>query len=274
MTHAASKTPDQRLVRTTVDGVTSWVARQYGALVAFSERGGGVSEPPFASLNLAAHVGDDPAAVARNRWAWLGSLGLTEYAGRLTMADQVHGERIALVTLAEAGSGADPLGGLAPVAATDALVTRVPGLPLALCFADCVPVALVAPGPVVAVVHAGWRGALASLPGKAASALASEAGCSAGEVVAFVGAHIRACHYQVGDAIMSQFVNTFGTVAQAHSGGLDLDAVVTASLMSAGVASCNIARLGICTAEAGDHFFSYRNSAGVTGRHAALACIL
>jgi copper oxidase (laccase) domain-containing protein len=133
---------------------------------------------------------------------------------------------------------------------------------------------LVAPGPSVAVVHAGWRGALASLPGETVGKLAEVAGCSAGEIVGYVGAHIGACHYEVGPEIMSQFVNTFGTVARAESGGLDLDAVVSASLTSAGVDSCNIVRLGICTAEATDRFFSYRAEAGVTGRHAALACIL
>ena len=73
---------------------------------------------------------------------------------------------------------------------------------------------------------------------------------------------------------MSQFCNTFGTVARAVSGGLDLDAVVTASLVDAGVAPCSIARLGTCSAEATDRFFSYRAEDGRTGRHAAFACVL
>jgi len=73
---------------------------------------------------------------------------------------------------------------------------------------------------------------------------------------------------------MSQFVNSFGTFARAESGGLDLDAVVTASLDRAGVTPCNIARLGSCTAETTDRFYSYRAEGGNTGRHSALACIL
>jgi copper oxidase (laccase) domain-containing protein len=73
---------------------------------------------------------------------------------------------------------------------------------------------------------------------------------------------------------MSQFVNTFDTVARAESGGLDLGAAVTVSLRSAGVDPCNIAGLGVCTAETTDRFFSYRAEAGLTGRHGALACIL
>jgi polyphenol oxidase len=124
------------------------------------------------------------------------------------------------------------------------------------------------------VVHAGWRGALASLPGKTASQVAREASCDTAHVRAYVGAHVRACHYEVGDALMSQFVNAFGTFARAESGGLDLESVVSASLERAGVTRCNIARLGTCSAEATDRFFSYRGEGGVTGRHAALACIL
>ncbi len=248
--------------------------RDAGVVIAFSERGGGVSDPPFASLNLAAHVGDDPAAVDENRSRLLGALGLEDFRDRLTMAEQVHGDRIALVDAGSAGSGARAMGARRPLAGTDAVMTVEPGVPLLLCFADCVPVILVAPGPAIAVVHAGWRGALGSLAGTAVSELASVAGCEVAEVAAYIGAHVRACHYQVGAEIMSQFVNAFGTLARASSGGLDLDAVVSASLERAGVAPCNIARLGTCTAETTDRFFSYRAENGRTGRHAALACIV
>jgi len=245
-----------------------------GVVVAFSERCGGVSEAPFASLNLAGHVGDSAPRVDRNRGLWLEGLGLASVRDRLCMADQVHGENIAVVDESHAGMGAFVAAGRPPVSATDALLTTVRLTPLALCFADCVPIVLVAPGPAVAVVHAGWRGALASLPGAAVTAVARAAGCTGADVIAYIGPHIGACHYQVDGALMSQFVNTFGTVARAESGCLDLDAVVTTSLQSAGVASCNIARLGTCTAEATDRFFSYRAEGGVTGRHAALVCIL
>jgi polyphenol oxidase len=243
-------------------------------VVAFSEREGGVSAGPFGSLNLASHVGDSPADVDSNRSAFLGALDLGADRALLTCAEQVHGSAIAFVDQINAGHGAFASSGSGPVAATDALATSLGHVPLMLCFADCVPIVLVAPGPAVAVVHAGWRGTLDSLPGKAVSALCSASGADPREVLAYVGAHIRACHYEVGSEILSQFVNVFGTFARAESGHLDLDAAVTASIESAGVASCNIARLGVCTAEATDHFFSYRAEGGVTGRHAALACIV
>jgi YfiH family protein len=245
-----------------------------GVTIAFSERAGGVSDAPFDSLDLAAHVGDDPAAVDENRLRLLDALGLTAHRSLLTVPEQVHGEHIAMVSRANAGSGAFADSGPLPLQRTDALLTIEPGVPLMLCFADCVPVVLVAPGPAVAVAHAGWRGALAGLPGKTAKRLAREARCEPDEILAYVGAHIRACHYEVSDETMSQFVNTFGTVARAESGGLDLAAVVNRNLIDAGVPSCSIASLGACTAEETDRFFSYRASGGRTGRHAALACIL
>jgi YfiH family protein len=260
------------------DPVSVWTDERLlldaGVVVGFTERAGGVSAAPFDSLNLASHVGDDPAAVDENRLRLLRALGLEGFRDQLTMAEQVHGGRIALVDPGTAGAGASARRGRPALAGTDAVITREVGVPIALCFADCVPVILVAPGPVVAVVHAGWRGALSSLPGTVVQQLARMASCEASAVTAYVGPHILGCHYEVSPETMSQFVNNFGTLARASSGGLDLDAVVSTSLDRAGVAPCSIARLGSCTAENTDRFFSYRAEGGRTGRHGAVACIL
>lgn len=269
-----------RLVHHEESGVGWWgddrLLERERVLIAFSERGGGVSAKPWEGLNLAGHVGDDPSAVDDNRTAFMQALGIGEYRPALTTSEQVHGDSIAVVGAGQAGSGAYASGVscVGPVPGTDALVCAIPEIPLLMCFADCVPVALVAPGPVVALVHAGWRGALASLPRRGVERLAATAGCSTSEIRAYVGAHIRACHYSVDERIMSHFVNAFGTVARADSGGLDLGAVVNASLVDSGVDSCNITALGICTAEATDRYFSYRAENGRTGRHGVLACIL
>ena len=259
-------------------GVRVWtdsrLLAEQGVVVGFSERCGGVSETPFRSLDLAAHVGDDPEAVDTNRTRFLGALGLRSLRSSLTISEQVHGRTITIIGEKEKGMGAFASRPPQPVPAADALLTNLVNVPLMLCFADCVPVVLVAPGPAVAVVHAGWRGALASLPGAATHRLAEVSGCDERRVVAYIGPHIGGCHYQVGNDVMSQFINAFGTFARADSGGLDLDAVVTASLTDAGVAQCNIARLEVCTTEATDSFFSFRAEQGRTGRHGALACIL
>ncbi len=257
-----------------------------GVLLAFAERLGGVSVGPYASLNLAGHVGDDPRAVDENRERLLDALGLGRLRGRLTTAEQVHGDGTAVIgegdTLPGSGAFADNTRttGVPPVPRTDALLVSAPEIPVLLCFADCVPIILVvteddAPaGPAAGVVHAGWAGALAGLPGLAARRLAQLSGCDPSRIRAYVGAHIGPCHYQVSAEIISQFVNTFGTVARAESGGLDLGAAVSASLTDAGVDPCSITSLGTCTAEATDRFFSYRAEGGLTGRHGAVVCIL
>lgn len=257
------------------NGVRYWTGSEPATDVVwgFSERGGGVSATPFGTLNLGSHVGDEPESVDENRNRLLDSAALGYLRHRLVMAEQVHGDRVVVVGEDEAGSGAYATSGPGPVPGCDALVTTVPNTPLLLCFADCVPVVLVAPGPAVGVVHAGWRGALLGIAGTAAGVLAAQAGCSAVEIRAFVGPHVCAHHYNVDEGIMSQFFNAFGTLARAESGGLDLGHVVAASLTQAGVDPCSIASLGTCTAETIDRFFSYRAEAGKTGRHGAFVCI-
>ncbi len=248
--------------------------RSCGIVVAFSLRTGGVSAPPLDSLNLAAHVGDDPGLVNENRRRFLEGLGLTCVAPSLVTAEQIHGEDVAWVGLAETGAGAQAGSGRPPVAGTDALLTKTPGVPLMLFFADCVPVVLVdSESGAIAVVHAGWRGALAGLPGKAVRELIA-AGSRAGSILAYIGPHICVEHYEVSNKLVTAFAQRFDTVCTAEAGRLDLGAAVSEDLSSSGVLVENICRLGVCTAEATDEFFSYRASSGATGRHAALAVIL
>jgi len=263
----------------TADGITvltdDGLLGEYGLLVAFTERTGGFSSPPFASLNLAAHVGDDTEAVDNNRASLMASLGLSDLRSRLTMAQQVHGTLVADVGGSEAGAGAfagaDAAG---PVPGADGLLTTGRDMPLMLCFADCVPVVLVATSPrrAVAVVHAGWRGALGGIAADGARRLAAAAGCDTSMIRAYVGPHIGPCHYEVDAGLLSQFVDAFGTIVAAQ-GRLDLGAVVSESLNGVGVPISSVCRAGMCTAERTDAFFSYRAD-GLTGRHGALACIL
>lgn len=271
---------EPRLTRLTRAGCAYWtdeaLTSRSGVVVAFSERGGGISEPPFASLNLGSHVGDDPTAVDENRAILLSALGLPGLRGRLTTAEQVHGHGVALVDGTDAGSGAWAHRGRPPVAGTDALVTLETEMPLLLMFADCVPVVLVSltrAVPGVAVVHAGWRGALAGIPAAAARALALATGGSCDTMLAYVGPHICAEHYEVDGDLMSRFAGRFVTVSRARSGGLDLAAAVLENLAEAGVPMGGQCCLDACTAEQTDRFYSYR-AEGLTGRHGAVAAIL
>lgn len=247
------------------------VFERFGVGIAFSERGGGVSAPPYDSLDLAGHVGDDPLAVDINRRRLLDVIGIGTLAPRLTTSDQVHGSRVVQVAEADAGAGACVASGPGPITGCDGLWTQVPGIPLLLMFADCVPVIVVDPaGPAVAVVHAGWRGLAAGVVERAVQSM--EHGRESGELMAFVGPHIGPCCYEIGDEIVSHFGNSFVTITAA-SKRFDLGAAVTYGLERAGIPKGRQWHLGICTAHTTDRFYSHR-AEGRTGRHSALAVIL
>lgn len=257
------------------DGVAIHTAPQLfeasGIGIAFSERAGGVSRGPYRSLNLAGHVGDDPALVDANRERLLASIGIGTIAESLTTAEQVHGTNVVEVGAEEAGSGAFVSRGRCAIPASDALWTRMRGVPLMLLYADCVPVIIARPSvPAVAVVHAGWRGAAAGIVGKAAAVLAALPGPE--DLTAFVGAHIGSCCYEVGPECVSQFDPAFATIT-AVSAHLDLGAAVADELERSGVPRERQWHLGICTADSTDRFYSHR-AEGQTGRHGALAVIL
>jgi hypothetical protein len=268
------------LRRAEAEHVIVHAARVDGTLpivVAFSERAGGVSRTPYDSLNLAAHVGDDPASVDENRTRFLGALGLAHLRSRLTLSRQVHGVRIAEVAPAEVGAGAYAALGRPPLPDADALLTLEPDVPLMLLFADCVPIVLVAPAvPAAAVVHAGWRGLSAGIVRMAVEGLSAAAVGS--DLFAYVGAHIQACCYEVGPEVHESFeqrslLSGSSGKLSAVCGPLDLSAAVVADLVRAGVPVQQQVHLGICTADSVGQFFSYRAESGRTGRHGALVVI-
>lgn len=246
-----------------------------GIGVAFSERAGGVSVSPYDSLNVAAHVGDDAETVDANRTRLLRAAGIESLRGRLTTAEQVHGERVAAVGPTNAGRGAWAVAGRGrpPLAAADAMLTVEREVPLMMFFADCVPVVLVATGERVgvAIAHAGWRGALARIAGSTLRALLGATGSTPAKVAAYVGPSVKQCCYEVDVTLMSRFANTFDTIP-AVGRGLDLTAAVVEDLLAQGMLPERVLVTEACTADEVGRFFSYRAS-GVTGRHAALAWI-
>ncbi|MBM6817662.1 laccase domain-containing protein [Olsenella uli] len=235
---------------------------------AFTERAGGVSRPPYASLNLGDRCGDDPASVAENRRRALAALGAQDLLDRLVCPRQVHGDRVVAVRSAE--PAALKAARAEALAGADAVVCVADEVPVLMCFADCVPVVLVAPGGF-AVVHSGWRGTLARICAKAARALAREAGCGTGDLLAYVGPHIGAADYEVSEELLRTFVGEFGEGVARAPRNLDLAFAVTSALADAGVAADRVAACDVSTARATDRFFSYRAEGGTCGRHAAVA---
>lgn len=237
-----------------------------GVRIAFTTRGGGVSAAPYASLNLGDHVHDELVSVKENRRLLMGALGVSSQdAMQLIVPNQVHGDVVlsvgedAAATRTAAREGAD------------GIVCAKAGVPVLLCFADCLPVVLVAPSGAFAVAHAGWRGAIADIPGKALRHLAAEASCNPSECNAYIGPHIGACCYETSQEILDRFVARYGDTCDAGARHLDLSAAVTASLVESGATMSRIYDTMLCTSCNNDRFFSYRADGGTTGRHAAFA---
>ena len=255
---------DPGLVRHDDGGPVWYEAHGDGWKVAFSTRLGGVSAPPYDSLNLGLATGDDADAVLRNRVAFAAVAGVS---GRdLVVPGQVHGVVLSEVGEGERGRGA--LGGAGVIAGTDGLLTRAPGLPLFVSFADCVPVVLVVgrPARALALVHAGWRGMAAGIVAAAAQAVGTYGDASAAVIGPSICPRCFAVSPDVGELFAARFPGTW------HDGRVDLWEAARRQLAAADLASADVVTSGLCTCH-DPEFFSHRRERGVTGRQAAIAWI-
>jgi polyphenol oxidase len=176
-----------------------------GVDAAVTARPGGVSPGPYASLNLSLSVGDDPANVLENRRRL--ATGFGARPADFVFAGQVHGAGVRVVGEADAGRGA--FSGEDAIPATDALVTRTPGVVLAILTADCVPIVLHDPvAGVLACVHAGWRGTVARVSAAAVAAM-QDLGSRPADVLAGIGPAIAASRYQVGPDVHQAVTQAF-----------------------------------------------------------------
>lgn len=218
-------------------------------------RAGGVSAPPYDSLNLAAHVGDAATAVEENRRRLRKALALPSEPAWL---EQVHGSSVTVLPRTDEGPA-------------DAAVTFTRGQVCAVLVADCLPVLLASrAGDRLGIAHAGWRGLAAGVVEATIAALDRRPD----ELVAWLGPSIGPTAFEVGDEVRTAFL--------AHDAGAerafcrspagrwlaDLPALARRRLGAAGVT--RISGGEHCTVTDAARFFSYRRD-GVTGRMAALA---
>jgi len=223
------------------------------ARVIFTDRHGGTSVAPYDSMNLAGHVGDDPAAVEENSRVLARRLGLVDPSTWVRPV-HMHGTDVLEVSVSPG-----------PIEA-DGAASTVPGLPLVALGADCAPIALVNDD-AVAAVHAGWRGALG---GVVEAGVAAVRRLGTGPVRAAVGPCICVRHYEFGADALAPLVARFGGRAAGTTDGgapaFDLPYALRCALDDAGVDEVTDTRC--CTVESADHF-SYRRDHR-TGRHAVV----
>lgn len=223
-------------------------------------RAGGVSEGPFASLNLAAHVEDDPVAVAANRTRLATELALPDKPEWLA---QVHG-----VCVHRLGDGrADE-----PVAA-DAVWSDRPGRVCAVLTADCLPVLFCDRDATrVAAAHAGWRGLAAGVLETTVAAMGGDPAA----VLAWLGPAIGPQAFEVGEEVRARFIADHPAAAAAFvpspAGRWLADIYALARIRLAAVGVTAVYGGGECTFTDADRFYSYRREPR-TGRMASLIYI-
>lgn len=244
-------------------GLESTAFREAGFLGLFTERTGGMSTAPFASLNLSYSSGDKAGNVAANRQQVIDALEIAPFA----VGGQVHGSHIVHVGSSRAGSGWDGPDSVIPD--TDGLSTKSRQVPLAIATADCVPVLLSSPTEGrVAAIHAGWRGTAAGIVDKAVDLFTEPT-----NLLAVIGPAARGCCYEVGvDVALSVAAGTAGGAVTEQRGGrtyLDLPRSIAETLRVLGVRQ--VEDEGSCTIHEQDRFFSHRRDGSPGGRQFAIA---
>lgn len=247
---------------------------------AVSTRLGGVSSEPFDSLNLALHVGDNPADVIANRRRFVQTLGFSP--ADIVTPNQVHGDKIFRVDENFRGCGCQNYADSIPE--TDALITNVDDLPLMLCFADCVPIFFVdVTNRAVGLAHGGWKGTLKKIAAKTLLTMHSEFGTRVEDCLVGIGPSIGPCCYAVGGEVVTRckaaFPNHHGELLIERDGKifLDLWRANVLQLTELGVPESNIDVAGECTCCQSAWYFSYRaaqkKNFDRTGRIAALIAL-
>jgi YfiH family protein len=257
--------------------------QEIGVTHAFSTRVGGMSEGPFASLNLGA-VGnesqrDTEANIAGNYRLLMEALECPPGTLRAWVS-QVHGRMVELIEREPENEYAETLEAevrdrFSGQLSADALVSSVPEVLLTIRVADCVPILLASrDGRFVAAVHAGWRGVVGNVTAKAVRTLHEAGGehATPGRLVAAIGPCISPTHFEVGEEVAAEFYQQgLETTVQPRPGAkphIDLQEAVRLQLERAGVTTIDTHEL--CTYRDGTDFYSHRRDHGITGRMAAV----
>ncbi len=228
-----------------------------------STRHGGVSPEPWNTLNFSIARGDLPERVQANRVRLAQALGLD--VNRFVRCQQVHGTGVAKVDGDDAGVAQE---------SADGSMTDTLELPLALVFADCVPVLLYDQrNHALGVCHAGWRGTVNGMVSSLLWAMQAAYNTNGADVIGCIGPSIGPGSYEVGEEVVAMatakliqaeryFHYPNGRDANPH---FDLWQANAAQLLAGGVPEAQIGVSGIDTAENTGDFFSHRAEKGQCG---------
>jgi YfiH family protein len=247
------------------------LSRHAGLFHTVSTRLGGISQPPYDTLNLSYHVGDDPNAVIENRDRFSASTGVP--LDNMVFCKQAHSAIVTNVGPIDRGRGARSLDDA--IGPTDAIITADDNTCLVVVVADCTPILIFDPVQrVVAAVHAGWRGTVARIVYHTVLQLKKDFNCDPKDLIVGIGPSIGPDCYQVGQDVLMKIREANLPEAKIlrfkseNDMYFDLHAANRLQLMDAGVLPTHIESADICSHCATDQFFSARRMKP-TGRFAA-----
>lgn len=243
----------------------------------FTTRLGGVSTGECHSLNLGFNRNDTWENVTENYKIITRQLGI-DYK-KLVFSNQVHEDKIAVVTAQDRGKGiiieSDLLG-------VDGLVTNERQVPIITFYADCVPLFFLDPvKKVIALTHSGWRGTVKQIGMKTIHTMKNKYSCKVGNILAAVGPSIGICHFEVDWPVAEEFYRVYQDEAERFiekkSNGkyhIDLWKANILQLKRAGIKDENITLAKECTYCNKHKYFSHRGDQGRTGSLAAIMMLV
>lgn len=229
----------------------------------FSTRCGGVSENEFYSLNLRMNCDDKKENVLKNFEIISAQIGVN--FENLVFSNQVHCDTILSVGKEDMGNGI-----ITPQKwdGVDGLITNVPGVPLAIFAADCVPVFFLdTKNKVIAMVHSGWKGTVLKIGAKCVEKMVREYSSDPCNILVGIGPSIGVCHFEVGDDVADIFRDTFGAsvLLKKEKWHVNMQKAIELQLLEKGILPENIIQADICTYCNCDLLFSHRKTAGKRG---------
>ena len=249
---------------------------QAGFCHAFSTRHGGVSQGELGSLNLGFSRGDERENVLENYRRLTQAIGVS--MDSLVLAAQTHTDRIRKVTRADCGEGITKK----TFADIDGLMTDETGVTLVTFHADCTPVFLADPiRRAVALVHAGWRGTVQNIAGKAVAAMMQEYGCRPQDILAAIGPGICPQCFETHEDVPNAMMAALGTPVLQHiqikdngKFSVDLKGINAMRLEQAGLDPAKIAISRECTSCRTDKYWSHRKVGNNRGSMASVIQLL
>lgn len=226
-------------------------------------RHGGVSEQPYATLNVAWSNGDAPEAVQENLVRIKSAMGVA----RMVATKQTHGDNIHVVD-EECLAQASVRHPISLTSSGDALVTEQRDIGLLIKIADCQAIFLVDPvRHIIANVHCGWRGSTDEVPVKVIAMMKDRFGCRPQDLLAGISPSLGPCCAEFRN-YAEELPAAFWRF-QTRPTYFDFWAITRWQLICAGLRPEHIEVANRCTVCEANMFFSYRGEK-TTGRNAAV----